>query len=163
NLPEAGAFLRTRPELDAPDIEFHFSPSMFYDEGLTAPHAGGYCFGPVVVKPTSRGKVMLRAPIADSKPRILCHFLTTDRDRQACKNERGNDHDRREGRGPDRRAHARAHLTEGERLMSITEQTVEDLLDEQEWTGKIFSDGWVDAPETIETTEPATGDVLGTA
>ena len=47
--------------------------------------------------------------------------------------------------------------------MSITEQTVEDLLDEQEWTGKIFSDGWVDAPETIETTEPATGDVLGTA
>ena len=25
---------------------------------------------------------------------------------------------------------------------------VENLLDEQQWTGKIFSDGWVDAPET---------------
>jgi benzaldehyde dehydrogenase (NAD) len=37
------------------------------------------------------------------------------------------------------------------------------LLHEQDWTGKIFSDGWVDAPETIETIEPATGDVLGTA
>ena len=47
--------------------------------------------------------------------------------------------------------------------MSTTEQAVADLLNEQEWTGKIFSDGWVDAPETIETTEPATGDVLGTA
>jgi benzaldehyde dehydrogenase (NAD) len=47
--------------------------------------------------------------------------------------------------------------------MSTIEQTVGDLLNEQEWTGKIFSDGWVDAPETIETTEPATGDVLGTA
>jgi benzaldehyde dehydrogenase (NAD) len=49
--------------------------------------------------------------------------------------------------------------------VSATEQTVdvEDLLDEQEWTGKIYSDGWVDAPETVETIEPATGDVLGTA
>jgi choline dehydrogenase-like flavoprotein len=83
NIPEAGAFLRTRPELPAPDIEFHYAPSMFYDEGLTAPHTGGYCFGPVVVKPTSRGRVMLRAPLADSKPRILTNFLTTDEDRQA--------------------------------------------------------------------------------
>ena len=47
--------------------------------------------------------------------------------------------------------------------MSTIEQTVEDLLSEQDWTGKIFSDGWVDAPETIETIEPATGEVLGTA
>jgi benzaldehyde dehydrogenase (NAD) len=47
--------------------------------------------------------------------------------------------------------------------MSTIEQSVGDLLSEQDWTGKIFSDGWVDAPETIETIEPATGDVLGTA
>ena len=55
---------------------------MFYDEGLTAPHDSGYCFGPVVIKPTSRGRVMLRAPLADSKPRVLCNFLTTEEDRQ---------------------------------------------------------------------------------
>ena len=55
NIPEAAAFFRTRPELEAPDIEFHYAPSMFYDEGLTAPHDSGYCFGPVVVKPSSRG------------------------------------------------------------------------------------------------------------
>ena len=47
--------------------------------------------------------------------------------------------------------------------MSTVEQAVEDLLSEQDWTGKIFSDGWVDAPETIETIEPATGEVLGAA
>ena len=47
--------------------------------------------------------------------------------------------------------------------MSTTEQAVEELLSEQDWTGKIYSDGWVDAPETIETIEPATGEVLGTA
>ena len=83
NIPEAGAFFRTRPELDAPDIEFHYAPSMFYDEGLTAPHDSGYCFGPVVIKPTSRGRVMLRAPLADSKPRVLCNFLTTEDDRRS--------------------------------------------------------------------------------
>ena len=34
--------------------------------------------------------------------------------------------------------------------MSATEQAVENLLNEDDWTGKIFSDGWVDAPETVE-------------
>ena len=81
NIPEAGAFFRTRPGLDAPDIEFHYAPSMFFDEGLTAPADHGYCFGPVVIKPTSRGKVMLRSPVPDAKPRVLCNYLTTDEDR----------------------------------------------------------------------------------
>ena len=39
----------------------------------------------------------------------------------------------------------------------------EALLDGDTWSGRIFSDGWVDGPETIETIEPATGEVLGTA
>ena len=83
NIPEAGGFFRTSPDLPAPDVEFHFAPSMFYDEGLTAPHAPGYCFGPVVIKPTGRGRVMLRAGLPDSKPRVLCNFLTTDEDRRS--------------------------------------------------------------------------------
>ena len=47
--------------------------------------------------------------------------------------------------------------------MSATEQAVENLLNEDDWTGKIYSDGWVDAPETIEIIEPATGESLGVA
>jgi choline dehydrogenase-like flavoprotein len=83
NIPEAGGFFRTRPGLPAPDVQFHFAPSLFFDEGLTAPADHGYCFGPVVVKPTSRGRVMLRTGLPDSKPRILCNFLTTGEDRQS--------------------------------------------------------------------------------
>ncbi len=45
----------------------------------------------------------------------------------------------------------------------VVETKVENLLDESAWTGKIFSDGWVDAPVQIETVEPATGEALGTA
>ncbi len=81
NYPEAGGFFRTRPDLPAPDVEFHFAGSMFFDEGLTAPPDHGYCFGPVVIKPTSRGRVTLRTPMPDSKPKVLCSFLTTDEDR----------------------------------------------------------------------------------
>ncbi len=81
NYPEAGGFFRTRPDLPAPDVEFHFAAAPFFDEGLTPPPDNGYAFGPVIVKPTSRGKVTLRTPMPDSKPKVLCNFLTTEEDR----------------------------------------------------------------------------------
>jgi choline dehydrogenase len=83
NIPEAAGFFRARAGVTAPDVEFHFAPSLFFDQGLTAPADHGYCFGPVVINPTSRGRVMLRSPLPDSKPRVLCNFLTTDEDRQS--------------------------------------------------------------------------------
>ncbi len=83
NIPEAAGFFRARAGVEAPDIEFHFAPSLFFDEGLTAPSDHGYCFGPVAISPTSRGRVMLRAPFPDSKPRVLCNFLTTEEDRES--------------------------------------------------------------------------------
>jgi choline dehydrogenase-like flavoprotein len=81
NYPEAGGFFRTRPELEAPDVEFHFAAAPFFDEGLTPPPDNGFAFGPVVVNPTSRGTVTLRTPMADSKPKVLCNFLTSEEDR----------------------------------------------------------------------------------
>jgi choline dehydrogenase-like flavoprotein len=83
NYPEAGGYFHTRDGLPAPDVEFHFSGSLFFDEGLTAPSDHGYCFGPVVIKPSSRGLVTLRTPLADSKPLVASNFLTTDDDRQS--------------------------------------------------------------------------------
>ena len=81
NYPEAGGFFTTRSGLPGPDVEFHFAAAPFFDEGLTPPPDNGYAFGPVIIKPTSRGKVGLRTPMADSKPTVLCNFLTTDEDR----------------------------------------------------------------------------------
>src|SRR5436305_13634789 len=56
---------------------------MLYDGGLTAPEAPGMAYGPVVIKPTSRGRVMLRSPMPLAKPRVLCNFLTTEEDRES--------------------------------------------------------------------------------
>jgi len=38
-----------------------------------------------------------------------------------------------------------------------------DFFSGETWAGKIFSAGWIDAPVTIDITEPATGETLGTA
>ena len=81
NIPEGAGFFRARSGVPAPDVEFHFAPGMLYDGGLTAPEAPGMAFGPVVVKPTGRGRVMLRSPMPLAKPRVLCNFLTTEEDR----------------------------------------------------------------------------------
>ena len=81
NYPEAGGFFKTRSDLPAPDVEFHFAAAPFFDEGLTPPPDNGFAFGPVIIKPASRGKVGLRTPMADSKPTVLCNFLTTEEDR----------------------------------------------------------------------------------
>jgi choline dehydrogenase-like flavoprotein len=81
NYPEAGGFFKTRSDLPAPDVEFHFAAAPFFDEGLSPPPDNGYAFGPVIIKPTSRGKVGLRTPMPDSKPTVRTNFLTTDEDR----------------------------------------------------------------------------------
>ncbi len=81
NYPEAGGFFKTRPDLPAPDVEFHFAAAPFFDQGLSPPPDNGFAFGPVIIKPTSRGKVGLRTPMPDSKPTVLCNFLTTEEDR----------------------------------------------------------------------------------
>jgi len=44
-----------------------------------------------------------------------------------------------------------------------TETAASGLLTDRAWEGKEYIGGWVDAPSTLESTEPATGEVLGTA
>jgi choline dehydrogenase-like flavoprotein len=81
NIGETGGFFRSRPELDAPDVQFHAAPVLFHQEGLGAPTGHGFSFGPCVVAPTSRGAVTLRSPRPDAAPRIVHNYLTTPQDR----------------------------------------------------------------------------------
>ena len=83
NLAEAGGFIRTRPELDAPDVQFHAAPAMFFEEGLATAFDHAYSFGPCVLKPTSRGSVTLRSARPDAKPRIQHNYLATPEDRDS--------------------------------------------------------------------------------
>src|SRR3954452_22137040 len=80
NIAEAGGFWRSRDGLEAPDIQFHFAPVMFADEGLLEPFDHAYSYGVCVIKPTARGRVSLRSADPSYKPRILTNFLGTEED-----------------------------------------------------------------------------------
>ena len=81
---EAGAFIRTRQGLDAPDIQFHFGAGAAPREGAdpSVPH-DGYTILPTLLTPTSRGQVTLRNALPHAKPRILHNYCTTDDDTRA--------------------------------------------------------------------------------
>jgi len=83
NIGEAGGFFETRSGLAGPDVQFHQAPVLYHQEGLGAPVAHGFAFGPCVLKPGSRGSVTLRSAAPDVAPRIQHNYLTTDEDRQS--------------------------------------------------------------------------------
>jgi choline dehydrogenase len=78
---EGGAFIRTRPDLDAPDIQFHLDGGAAPREAADPPIPhDGFSILPTLLKPTSRGQVTLRSRLPHVKPRILHNYLTTEDD-----------------------------------------------------------------------------------
>jgi choline dehydrogenase len=76
NLAESGGFVRTRDDLDAPDVQFHMVAAMYTQEGLLPPPAHGITVSACVLKPRSRGQVALPSPDPTVKPFILHNYLT---------------------------------------------------------------------------------------
>ncbi|CAM3088074.1 glucose-methanol-choline oxidoreductase [Mycobacterium intermedium] len=77
NVGEAYGFLRSRPELELPDIELIFAPAPFYDEGLLQePPSHGVVFGPILVAPESTGQITLRSADPNEKPIIDPRYLS---------------------------------------------------------------------------------------
>jgi choline dehydrogenase-like flavoprotein len=82
---EVGGFVRSMPQLTAPDLQFHAALGLSVDEGLGPSQRSGISFGPYVARPASRGWVRLRTPEPYSKPRIQHNFLTEESDRIATR------------------------------------------------------------------------------
>ncbi|WP_376771216.1 GMC family oxidoreductase [Streptomyces boluensis] len=75
NVGEAAAFIRTRPELDTPDIELVYAPVPFVDHGLVPPTEHGITIGVVLLQPGSTGRITPGATDA-ADPRIDPGYLT---------------------------------------------------------------------------------------
>jgi choline dehydrogenase len=77
NVGEAYGFVRSRPDLQQPDLELIFAPAPFYDEALlTEPPGHGVVFGPILVAPESRGQITLRSADPHDKPVIEPRYLS---------------------------------------------------------------------------------------
>lgn len=73
---EAAAFLRTQPNLVAPDLELQFAPVVFYEYGLVAPTEHGMTIGPTLIAPRSIGSMRLRSPDPLEHPIIDPQYLS---------------------------------------------------------------------------------------
>ncbi|MBO9696964.1 MAG: GMC family oxidoreductase N-terminal domain-containing protein [Sphingopyxis sp.] len=77
---EAGGFWKSRPDLPAPDIQYHFVPAMLEDHGRTKVKGHGFSCHACVLRPESRGSVTLASGDAAAAPVIDPGFLTDERD-----------------------------------------------------------------------------------
>ena len=77
NVGEAGGFVRSAPDLPAPDIQFHFGPCYFLQHGFDNPRRGfGYSIGGKVLNPASVGTVRLASGKPTDAPLIDHNYLS---------------------------------------------------------------------------------------
>jgi choline dehydrogenase len=79
NVGEAYGFVRSRPDLDVPDLELIFAPAPFFDQAIGDPYdRHAVVMGPILVKPRSRGSITLRSADPLDKPSIDPQYLSDD-------------------------------------------------------------------------------------
>jgi len=76
NFAEAGAFLRTRADLDRPDVQLHFVTGLVDDHARKLHYGYGVSCHVAVLRPKSRGRVGLHSADPRAAPRIDPGFLT---------------------------------------------------------------------------------------
>jgi choline dehydrogenase-like flavoprotein len=80
NIAECGAFLKTTPDIDAPDLQLHFGFAVVVDHGRTFHWGTGFSCHVSLLTPKSRGSVSLRSPDPMQPPEIDPKFLAAPED-----------------------------------------------------------------------------------
>src|SRR5438477_6402746 len=76
NIAEAAAFVRTRDDLPAPDLELVFAPVTVLDHGLEPPTDHGLTIGAVALQPRSVGTLTLTSRDPSHPPSIDPAYLS---------------------------------------------------------------------------------------
>lgn len=81
-VAEAGAFVKTRPGLAAPDLQLHFAPALLGNSNVlrNGRPGHGYSCHACVLRPESRGTVELASADMREAPRIDPRFLSASSD-----------------------------------------------------------------------------------
>jgi len=80
NFAECGGFLKTRPDLDVPDIQLFFVMALVPDHGRKPRWGTGFSCHVCVLRPKSRGSVWLQSADPHSPPAIDPNFLGEESD-----------------------------------------------------------------------------------
>ncbi|MCL4764632.1 MAG: choline dehydrogenase [Hyphomicrobiaceae bacterium] len=119
---QACAFVRTRPGLEAPDVQFHVQPLSTDKLGAGLHDFSGLTMSTCQLRPESRGEILLASPDPFDHPAIHPNYLATETDRQT--QIAGMRFARRIGR-----AAPLAEVIASEHLPGTHVQTDEELLD----------------------------------
>jgi choline dehydrogenase len=85
NFLEAGAFLKSRPDLDRPDLQLHCVLAIMKNHGKDAVPKDGFTIHVCQLRPESRGRVALRSADPLDDPMIFANYLATEEDRRALR------------------------------------------------------------------------------
>jgi choline dehydrogenase len=79
---QVALFTRTRPELETPDIQFHFIPFSAEGHGRSLHPFPGVTSSVCQLRPESKGSVMITSPDPAAKPAIRPNYLAAETDRR---------------------------------------------------------------------------------
>ena len=82
---ESGAFLKSRPDLDRPDLQVHGVLAVMRDHANYQHPGDGFTLHVCQLRPESRGSVGLRTADPFDDPAIRPNYLATDEDRRAVR------------------------------------------------------------------------------
>lgn len=80
NQFESAAFLRSKPGVEYPDIQYHFLPIAVRYDGQAAAEGHGYQAHVGPMRSASRGEITLRSADPKDDPKILFNYMSTDED-----------------------------------------------------------------------------------
>ncbi len=76
----AGAYVKTRPDVEAPALHLHFLPFMPGDKGWDLAKFSGFRLGMYQNRPESRGRVRITSSDPKASPSILFNHLSEEED-----------------------------------------------------------------------------------
>lgn len=82
---EAGAFLKSRPDLDRPDLQIHFVIAIMQEHAKVKANRDGFTIHVCQLRPESRGSVSLASADPYADPAILTNFLAAEEDRRVVR------------------------------------------------------------------------------
>ncbi|MGH3498587.1 MAG: GMC family oxidoreductase [Nocardioidaceae bacterium] len=83
NIGEGGAFVRSRDDLEVPDLQVHVAPTGFYDNGLREPQGRMFTAASTLVSVRSRGRLRLRSADPRWRPVIDAAYYEDQADLDA--------------------------------------------------------------------------------
>ncbi|HEY1630481.1 MAG TPA: choline dehydrogenase [Rhizomicrobium sp.] len=82
---ESGAFLKSRPDLETPDLQFHFIAALMYDHTRRKADRHGFMAHVCQLRPESRGYISLKSADPLAAPLIQPNYLEAEEDRRALR------------------------------------------------------------------------------